>query len=330
MAKFRVVVTDLGYKSYAPEEEAFTGLGLDVELVLRESGTPLAEACAGAHGLLVRQSEIDRPLLESMKGCRVVARYGIGVDNVDLAAATECGIVVANTPGFCVHEVAEHALALVLACARRVLEHDRRVRAGEWDIGSKAPIYRIEGKTLGLVGLGAIPQKLAAKAGGLGLRMIAADPYVKPEIAARLHVELVGFDRLLAESDFVSIHAPNLPETRHMFNADAFTQMKPTAYLVNTSRGPLVDEAALAAALERGEIAGAALDVFETEPLPADSPLRESGNLILSDHAGWYSEESILEVQRRAGEAVASVLAGKRPESVVNPDVYKKIGEPRG
>ena len=328
MPRFKVVVTDPGYKSYASEKKVLAAA--DAELVgpvAWRDPCELVAFCQGAHGLLVRQAPIDRALIEGLPTLKVIARYGIGVDNVDLQAATERGVVVANVLGYCVEEVSDQALALLLACARKLVDHDKRVRAGEWDIGPKDPVYRLAGKTLGLVGYGSIPRRLHEKVAGWRFRVLVHDPYLKPEAAKKAGVKLVDLDTLLKESDYVSVHAPSNRETFHMINDDRLSLMKPTAVLVNTARGPVIDESALALALKRGRPAAAGLDVYEKEPLPEDSPLRKLSNVVLTDHAGWYSEESIEELQTETALAAAAVLKGERPKSVVNPKVYEKLGK---
>ncbi len=328
MAKFKVVVTDPGYKSYESERRVCAAAGAELAgPVVWKDPCELFEGCKGAHGLLVRQAPIDRALIEALPDLKVIARYGIGVDNEDLEAATARGVVVANVLGYCVEEVSDQALALIMACARKLVDHDKRVRAGEWDIGPKDPVYRMTGKTFGLVGYGSIPRRLHEKIAGWRFKVLVHDPYLPADAAKKAGVTLVDLDTLLKESDYVSVHAPSNKETFHMINAQRLAMMKPTAVLVNTARGPVIDEAALAEALKKGRPASAGLDVYEKEPLPADSPLRKLPNVVLTDHAGWYSEESIQELQEETAKAAAAVLQGERPKSVVNPKVYEKLGK---
>jgi D-3-phosphoglycerate dehydrogenase len=328
MAKYKVVVTDPGYKSYESERRICAAAGAELAgPVVWKDPCDLMPGCQGAHGLLVRQAPIDRALIEALPDLKVIARYGIGVDNVDLEAATARGVVVANVLGYCVEEVSDQALALILACARKLVDHDKRVRAGEWDIGPKDPVFRITGKTFGLIGYGSIPRRLHEKLAGWRFRMLVHDPYVKPEAAKAAGVELVSLETLLKQSDYVSVHAPSNKETFHMIGERQLAMMKPTAVLVNTARGPVIDEAALARALAKGRPASAGLDVYEKEPLPADSALRKLPNVVLTDHAGWYSEESIQELQEETAKAAAAVLKGERPRSCVNPKVYEKLGK---
>jgi len=326
-AQFKVVVIGTGYPTYEYEEKILKEVG--AELVLSEATTEkeVAEAVRDADGILNRTISISAEAIDAMEKCRVIARYGVGYDNVDVAAATKKGICVANVPSYCKDEVAEQAFALLLTCIRRTVEHDRLIRKGEWDICAKYPMYRIRGKTLGLLGLGQIARSLAEKASGLGVRMISHDPYVKPEQAKACNVELVELETLWKDSDYISIHAPATESTRHIVNDEAFGLMKKTVIIVNTSRGALIDEKALEAALRDGLIGGAGLDVFEVEPLPADSPLRQYDNVVLSDHEGWYSEESQVDLQTLASMEVARVLKGGLPESLVNPDVKEIIGK---
>lgn len=324
MAKFRVVVTDLGYPTYEHEKNVLEPIGAKLELATCQTEDDVIKACKGADGILNRAAPMPARVVTTLQGCRVIARYGVGVDNVDVAAATAMGIPVCNVPGYCDDEVSTQAVALLLALARKLVSHDKAVRNGAWDIGSADPVYRTAGQTVGLVGLGRIARTVAGKLAGFGMKIIASDPYVSKEVAAAAGVELVDMDTLLSTSDFISVHAPLTDGTKKMIDAAAFSKMKPTAYLVNTSRGGLIDQGALIQALQEKRIGGAALDVYEVEPLEPDSPLKDLDNAVLTDHAGWYSEDSIVELQRRAAEAVAAVLSGKRPESAVNPEVFEK------
>jgi D-3-phosphoglycerate dehydrogenase len=245
------------------------------------------------------------------------------VDNVDLAAATSAGIVVTRVPDYCIDEVSDHTLALLLALARKIPFANAQVHAGRWEMPAVVPIHRLRGLVLGLAGFGKIPQLVAPKAKSFGLRVVAHDPYVPAEIFTRAGVEAVDFAQLLKISDFVSVHTPLLPETRGLFGADAFRQMKPTAYLINTARGPIVDELALARALNAGQLAGAALDVMAQEP-PVNSPLVGRANVILTPHTSFYSEESLVDLQVKAAEEVTRVLTGQAPRNPVNPEVLQQ------
>jgi D-3-phosphoglycerate dehydrogenase len=249
---------------------------------------------------------------------------------VDADAATEMGIIVGHVPGYCIEEVSTHAIALLLACVRDVVGTQRQLEQGAWDVSRRVKLWRMAGRTLGIVGLGSIGQSLTRKLAGWGLRLLASDPFVEPERARALGVELTDFDTLCRQSDYITLHLPLLPETRHLIGKHALAQMKPGAILVNTARGPIVNTSALLAALNEGRLAAAALDVFEEEPLPPDSPLRRHPRLIVSDHVAWYSEDSQAQLQTLAAEEVARVCAGGLPRSLSNPEVLRKLGRLEG
>ncbi len=318
-ARFTVVVTDNRYDSYREEEAVLGTIG--AELQVRDFKSP-AEAIIGlaeADGALVNLFPVDAKVIAGMRNCRVLSRYGVGFDNVDVAAATAKRIWVARVPDYCFEDVSDQALAMILGCVRGVAFKDRGVRAGRWNLHKEAPSFRVAGKTLGLVGYGAIARTLHRKFSGLGLaRVLAYDPYLDPALVRKSGAEPVALSDLLRQSDYVSIHVPLGPETRGLIGEGQLALMKPTAILVNTSRGPVVDEAALARALEAKVLAAAGLDVFAQEPLPASSPLRRLANVTLSDHAGWYSEESVVELKRKAAENIVAVLSGGTPKYPVN------------
>jgi D-3-phosphoglycerate dehydrogenase len=264
--------------------------------------------------------------IAAMARCRVIVRSGVGVDNVDVTAASQAGIVVANVPDASVEEVSNHALALLLACSRKIVLLDRSLRAGTWSRGLFPPMGTLYGQTLGLVGFGRIARALAAKAQALQMRVLATDPLVPKAEVRRALVEPVDLEQLLAESDFVSVHAPLLEGTRHLIGAAQLRTMKSSAYLINTARGPLIDQVALVEALQSGVIAGAGLDVFEQEPLAADDPLLQLPTVVVTPHAAAYSDSGIRELRRRTGEAAADVLRGVWPRGVANPDVTPRFG----
>ncbi len=318
MSRFKVVVTDYVFPSLDIERSVLGPLGAELVPMQAASDDHLLDAVGDADALLVCYAPVTKRVIDRADRCRVIARYGIGVDNVDLAAAAEKGIIVTNVPDYCVDEVSDHALALLLACARRIAFLDRRVRAGRWNVKDAVPTYRLRGQVLGLVGFGKIPKLLASKVAAVGLQCIGFDPFIDEATFARLGVRKVDFETLLREADFVSIHAPLTSETRGFIGETALRAMKPTAYLINTARGPLVNENALARALTEGWIAGAALDVIETEPPTQGHPLLGLDNLILTPHVAFYSETSLQELQRKASEEVARVLSGQSPRYPVN------------
>ena len=326
MARFRAVLVEHGYSTTRYEREMIEAAGgefIDADTMPLEHALRL---CEGADGILCRRIEVPRELLQRFRRCRIILRYGVGTDNIDVDAATDLGIIVGHVPSYCADEVSSHAIALLLASLRHVAGTDRRLRAGGWDVRRGEAIHRMAGRTLGIVGLGGIGRSVARKMAGWGLRLVAADPFVEPAVASDLGVELVDFDTLCRESDFVSLHCPLLPETRHLVGRRALSLMRPGAVLVNTARGPLVDTTSLLAALDDGRLSGAALDVFEDEPLPADSPLRRHDKVVLTDHTAWYSEESQVELQHKAADAIVAVCSGGLPGSLANPTVLKRLG----
>ncbi len=317
-SRFKVVVTDSVFPHLETERRLLAEVGAELVALQAHREEELLEAVADADALLVCFAPVTGRVVQAARRCKVIARYGIGVDNVDVRTATARGIVVTNVPDYCVEEVGDHALALLLACARRVVWLDRTVRAGRWDARDAVPVRRLSGQTLGLVGFGKIPRLVARKAQAFGLRVLAFDPYVDPSAMRELGVDPTGLRPLLERSDYVSLHAPLTPQTEGLVDEAALRWMKPTAFLINTARGRIVDEAALVRALEHGWIAGAALDVLPSEPPPQDHPLRRLPNVILTPHVAFYSEESLQELQRKAAEEVVRVLTGQPPRYPVN------------
>jgi D-3-phosphoglycerate dehydrogenase len=322
-AKAKVVITDYVWESLDVEKKTLEGLA---EIVALKTKTPeeflgAAEDCDAL--LNTYAGPITAEVMARMPKCRIIARYGIGVDTIDLEAATRAGIIVTNNPTYCIEEVAEHTMALLLACARKVPLYDRLVRAGRWEVPPGKPMFRLAGRTLGLVGFGNIAREVAVRAAAFGMRIVFADPFVKEgqfDIPAR-KVEL---DTLLRESDFVSVHPPLTAQTRKMINDEALGKMKPTAFLVNCARGPVVDTDALVRALDAKKIAGCALDTTDPEPLPDPHPLRNRGNVIVTPHVAWYSEQALVGLQAGAPGEVRRVLKGEGPVNVVNRDVKGK------
>lgn len=316
-----VAVTDSVFPDLEPARQVLADIGAELQLASRPTPEAILDVARQADGLLVTYAQVTGDIIKQLERCRVIARFGIGVDNVDIETATQAGIVVTYVPDYCIDEVSDHALALLLTLARKIAYANQLVQAGQWQMKAVQPLHRVRGRTLGLVGFGKIPRALAPKARALGLKVVTYDPYVSDEVTAALGVERVDFAELLRSADYVSIHAPLTAETQHMFNADTFGQMKPGALLINTARGPLVDEQALADALDKNQLAGAALDVMPREPPPADSPLLGRDNVILTPHIAFYSEESLIELQTKAAQEVALVLTGKPPRYPLNPEV---------
>ena len=266
-----------------------------------------------ADAVLVTYARLTGDLLRQLRKCKAIGRFGLGVDNIDVAAAHELGITVTYVPDYCMHEVSDHAMALILALCRKVAQSNALVQARRWEMGPLVPIHRLAGRVLGLVGFGNIPRTLAPKAKAFGLRVVAHDPYVSPQALVTAQVEGISLDRLLEISDIVSIHAPLTPATRGLINGEVLQKMKKGALLINTARGPLIDEAALVTALDSGHLGGAALDVVAVEPLPKDSRLVGRDNVLLTPHTAFYSVEALNELQTKCASDVARVLSGEAP-----------------
>jgi D-3-phosphoglycerate dehydrogenase / 2-oxoglutarate reductase len=322
MPSLLVGVSDSVFPNLNPAREVLSKIGADVQLAAEPTPETILRIAMNADALLVTYAKITADMIRQMTRCRIISRFGIGVDNVDLAAATSAGIVVTKVPDYCIDEVSDHTLALLLALARKIPSSNARVHSGRWEMKAVVPIHRLRGTVLGLVGFGRIPRLVAPKAQSFGIRVVAHDPFVPQEIFSRAAVEHVEFGELLKMSDYVSIHSPLVPETQNLFSDDVFRQMKRGAYLVNTARGPIVDEAALARALDAGYLAGAALDVLPQEP-PSGSPLFGRENVIITPHTSFYSEESLVDLQIRAAEEVARVLTGQAPRNAVNPEALR-------
>lgn len=324
--KFKIVLLDKGYfPSIAPMQDSVAGIGGEIIEVQAETEENIIAAAKDADAVLHILPKVQRRAIESFERCKLIIRMGIGYDEVDVEAATEKGIMVCNVADYCQEEVSDHALTLLLCAVRKVKPFDENVRQGKWGWRYVRPMYEIRGKTLGLVAFGKIPRCLAPKAQGLGLKVIAYDPYLYDDIFQKWDVERrLDLEDLMAESDFVSVHAPFTRETKGMIGEAEFRKMKSTAYFINTSRGPVVNEEALARALQEGWIAGAGLDVMVEEPLPTTSPLMRAPNLILTPHAAWYTERSVEVLVRNAMVDVVRALQGKRPKNLVNPQVLWK------
>ena len=313
MPRRLIAVTDSPFPSLDPARTALARVEPELRMAASASADDILAVGRDADAILVTYAKLPGELLRKLTRCKAIGRFGLGVDNIDVAAAAELGITVTYVPDYCMHEVSDHAMALLLALARKIPLSNKLVQAGRWEMPAVVPIHRLAGRVLGLVGFGNIPRALAPKAKAFGLTVVTHDPFVAREVPAAAGVEAVSFERLLAISDFVSVHAPLTPSTRGLFNADALRKMKKGAMLINTARGPLVEEAALVAALDAGHLAAAALDVVEVEPLARDSRLLGRDNLILSPHTGFYSVEALDELQTKCASDVARVLCGEPP-----------------
>jgi D-3-phosphoglycerate dehydrogenase len=318
---YQVIITDCDHGSIEEEKEVFGQIGAELILAQVQKEEDLIRVCKEADGLINQYALLTRMVFENLPKCKVVSRYGVGVDSVDLKAATDFGIIVANVPDYCMDEVTNQTISMILTLIRKTAFFDQKVKSGQWDFRVGIPIYRMKGKTLGLIGCGKIGLEVGKRMSAFGVKVIAFDPYLDKVSEG---VELKDLDTVLKESNIISIHCPLNDSTRHLFSDEAFKKMEKKPILINTSRGPIIDEKALIQALEQRLISGAGLDVLEKEPPDLRNPLLKMENVILSPHVGFYSEESISELKRRTAKNVADVLRGRQPSSVVNREILGK------
>lgn len=330
---YKAVLVDYDEDLFSPrgwEGEMLAQAG--IEWVVGQHRTPetALEAACNADVVIVQSVRrlLTRPVIEGLDKCRCAVRLGIGYDTVDVAAATEQGILVCNVPDYCVDDVADHALALLMGSVRHIARQDRWIRAGRWDRTGARPARRMKGCTMGFVAFGRIARALAERVSGFSMTLLAYDPYLNAETMALYEVEKVELDELLQRSDFISVHTPLTDQTRHLLGAREFELMKEGVFLVNTSRGAVIDESALIEALRSGKIWGVGLDVMEQEPLPLDSPLREFENVTFTPHVGANSEESVDDLYRTGCRIAIDAINGIWPEEVVNPEVEGKTRHP--
>lgn len=318
MAKFRVVLTDARHSSYELEKSILQQA--DAELILCNCATQeqVIDACADADGILLDMAPMNAACIEALKHCKVINRYGVGYDNVDVEAATKKGIQVTYVPDYCAQDVSDHALALLMSCLRQTALRDRKVRQGQWNIQA-GPSFRLQGKTLGVLGAGRIARELIRKVSGFGFQQILAyDPYVPQEVLSQIGAKKATKEEVLQHSDFISLHMPVTPETRGMIDDAAIALMKPTAILINTGRGPLVDDAALLRALREKRICAAGLDTHCVEPLASDSGYLELDNVILTDHTAYNTVEGVEELKTKSAQNVVDALLGRPVRYPVN------------
>lgn len=320
MKKFRVVLTDYMYETIQPFYDVYNQYE-DIEFVplqLTEKRDILRET-EFADAVMVHFDQIDKDVISNLKNCRIIARSAVGYDNIDLDAASAAKIPVTNVPDYCVEEVSNHTLMMILNSAKKFNQLEANVKKGLWgDFAIAKPIHAVRGQTLGLLGCGRIARCLAVKAQVFGIKVIAYDPYIKPEAVKDFGVTLVSREELLAQSDFISMHLLLNEDTRKSINADFFKKMKKSAIFVNTARGGLVDEDALIEALRTGEIAGAALDVLTEEGIDKDAPLQKFDNVIITPHAAWYSEQAFYTLLTSAAQEVVRALHGEPVKNQVN------------
>lgn len=326
-----VIVVD----HYIRDEEECRKIGAELFTIPCKTGDEVIAAAQDADAVITIPTislPFTRDVMSKLRRCRLIHNIGAGYDNIDVKAASDYGICVSSPGDYCSEEVAEHVMALVLACGRKLVRLDRQIRDGEWAAITKTtkveklpPMFRIRGQTLGIIGLGRIGCHIAHKALGFGLKVVAFDPYVSFDVFKESGVESVTLDRLLRESDFVSVNAALTEENRHLLGLEEFRKMKPTAYFINCARAGFTDEEALCTALTSGYIAGAGLDVVEGESFPLDHPFLKLENVILTPHSAFFSEHSISEIKRRAYEQIGQILQGEWPSRLVNPEVKEKF-----
>lgn len=319
MAEYSVVVTDHDFDDLSTERSILSDVATVCDYTADIGKTDVdASTLRDADAILNLRASLDVERVSALENCRVIARYGIGVDNVAVDAATECGIPVTNVPGYCIEEVATHATTLGMSLLRGLKPYDTSVAAGDWSRDAIGKIRRVSELTVGIVGYGTIGRAVGKRTAAFGADVVASDPYLKPADLADDPATLVSFEQALEDAHLVSIHSPLTDETRGLFDADAFGRMRDDAYLVNVARGPIVNDEALASALDDGDIAGAGLDVFPDEPPAADHPLRDRPDVVATPHVAWYSREANDERRRTAAEIVRAALNGESLENVVN------------
>ena len=320
----KVLITDYVWPSTDPEREVLEAAGIELVIAPDTSEATLADLSKDVDAIMFCFAQVTAKVLESATYCKIAARYGIGVDNVDIAKATELGIIVTNVPDYCMDEVTDHALGMILALNRRLVPHTNAVVGNGWnDVALNQPMHRTRGAILGIVGYGRIGRSLAAKAVGFGMNILAYDPLI--EIGSEIDgASVVSLDELLAKSDFISLHVPLIPSTQNMISAPQLAKMKSRSIIVNCARGGLIDEDALAQSLASGHTAGAGLDVVEPTPPDPASDLLQQENVIITPHTAFFSQASTLELEQRTAQEVVRVLNGKKPENLINPEVLAK------
>jgi D-3-phosphoglycerate dehydrogenase len=335
MKRFKAVLVDYDDDLFAPPGWVAGELaraGIDWVVGQHRTSEAVVEAAREGNVVMIQSVRplLTRTIIDQLVQCQCIVRLGIGYDSVDVAAATERGILVCNAPTYCVDDVADHTVALLLGAVRHIARQDRWIRDRRWDRTGARPARRVKGCTLGLVGFGRIARAVADRVSGFGLTLLAYDPFVEAEAMAPRGAHKVDLDELLARSDFISVHCPLTEETHHLLGGRAFGLMKDEVFLVNTSRGPIVEEAALVEALRSGKVWGAGLDVFEWEPLPLDSPLRDFEQVIFTPHVGANSEESVADLYRTGCEITVDIMGGRWPQGVVNPEAGDRARIPIG
>lgn len=324
---FKVVISDHRFEDLEIEREILSKLNAKI-VDCEEGGVNFFEESKDADAILTMYANIDKELISNLEKCKIIARYGIGVDNIDIETATEKGIYITNVPAYCLNEVSDHTLGLMLTSLRNIITYSNLVKSGEISMSGNPKnfgklVRRLQNLTLGLIGFGKISRLVANKANAIGLDVITRDPYIEEETIEEYDVKLVEFDEILEKSDIISIHTPLTDETKHMFSEEEFKKMKPQALLVNTARGPVIDTKSLLIALKNGEIRGAALDVLEEIPTKEKSALLERDDVIITPHVAWYSEEATIERREKTATRVSEALKGETPQDIINDEILQ-------
>lgn len=317
----KVVVTDYEFEHAEVERALVEGAGFDFYEYQIKDPDELIPIVKDADAIMTQYSDVNEKVIDSLEHCRMIIRYGIGYNNIDVDAATKRGIIVCNVPDYSVEEVSDHTVAMILALARKLKNVDGALQNGSWGYRNALPLKRFADSTVGFVGFGRIAQAVARKLAGFRVKTLAYDPYMKPEVIESFGAVPASLETVLKESDYVSIHSPLTKGTHHMIGKNELALMKPTACIVNTARGGVLDEEALIEALEAGKLGGLGLDSYEVEPISSDSPFLHRDNVIVTSHAAWYSETAIADLQRKTAEEVVNVLQGNMPFSCVNKSV---------
>ena len=320
----KALITDYVWPDIDIESQVLRAAGYEPVVASDPSEDTLAALATDAEIIMFCFAQVTSRVLDAAAQCKVASRYGIGVDNIDITRATELGIVITNVPDYCIDEVTDHALGMILALNRRFVPHDRTVKSGGWsDVALNQPMHRTRGATLGVLGFGRIGRSLAEKARAFGMKTVAYDPLLEPGQSVE-GADILSFDDVLRTSDFISVHTPLTPETEGMIGSDELASMKQGSIIVNCARGGIIQEQALADALASGHIAGAGLDVLEPAPPAANHPILTADNVIITPHTAFFSQASTAELERRTAEEAVRVAKGGMPENLINPEVLGK------
>lgn len=318
LEEFKILFTDTIHKDLEVEKKVVEDAGGELFFGAGLSEEEFSKLVEEVDAIVTVYKEIDEGILLKAKNCKGIVRTGIGFNNIDIVKAGELGKYVCNVPDYCFDEVSDHTIISGLTLGRKILQFDKRVKSGNWSHDGMQPIHAYQGQTFGLLGFGNIPRYVAKKVKAFGFNVIASDPFVKQEVADEYGITLVTKDELFAQSDYLSLHAPLTEETKHTINKDSISKMKDGVIIINTSRGPLINEKDLYDGLISGKIAGAALDVMEVEPPDLSNPLLTLDNVIITPHSAFYSEKSGIELRRKSFEEAVRIATGQEPKNIVN------------